>query len=244
MDPDRALLIACLDLTSLGDADDQATIEALCTRALRPVPSGPGLSVAAVCVWPRFVPVVRAALGGSSVRVAAATGGFPEPVTPLGDRLGEIEAALAAGADEVDVVVRRELLGEPSALAAELAATRRAAAGATWKAILETGALATAEMVTLARLAIDAGADFLKTSTGKGLPGATTSAVETLARESADSGRPVGIKVRGGVRTLTDASAYLEIVRRCLGDDWPEPARFRIGASALLDALVGDGADG
>jgi deoxyribose-phosphate aldolase len=239
MDPDRRLVIACLDLTSLGDTDDDTTAAALCSRARRPLPDEPELHVAAVCVRPRFVALARAALEGSGVRVAAATGGFPDPSDPLARRLDEIELAIEDGAEEVDVVVNRRLLADPAALAEELAATRAAAAAATWKAILETGALTPDEIVTAARLAIDAGADFLKTSTGKGPPGATTASVETLAGVIGTAGRPVGLKVSGGVRTARDAMAYLGIVARVLGPHWAEPARFRIGASSLLGDLVG-----
>jgi len=239
MDPDRRLLVTCLDLTSLGADDDDAAIEALCVRARRPVPGDPRVAVAAVCFWPRFVPRAVGLLGGSGVRVAAATGGFPDASGPLAGRLAEISAAIDAGADEVDVVANRALLGEPEALAEELGATRAAATGVTWKAILETGALTREGTAAIARLAIDAGADFLKTSTGKGHPGATPAAVADLAGLIGASDRPVGLKVSGGVRTAEDALRYLAIVRDSLGAAWPDPSRFRIGASALLDDLLG-----
>lgn len=238
MDAEHRLLIACLDLTSLGDADDDAAVEALCATGRRPTPTDPRLHVAAVCVWPRFVPLARRVLAGSGVRVAAATGGFPDAAGGLSQRLDEIVAAIDAGADEVDVVVNRRLLPEPHALAEELAAVRAATEGITWKAILETGALGSGELTTVARLAIEAGADFLKTSTGKGHPGATPAAVEALAGAIAASGRAVGLKVSGGVRTAEDAQRYLAIVREQLGDLWPDPTRFRIGASGLLEDLL------
>jgi deoxyribose-phosphate aldolase len=123
-------------------------------------------------------------------------------------------------------------------LGRELRATRAAAGAATWKAIVETGALAPAELITTAAAAIDAGVDFLKTSTGKGPPGATAEAVASLGSIVANAGRPVGIKVSGGVRAAADARTFLEIVRERLGPDWLRPERFRIGASSLLDALV------
>jgi deoxyribose-phosphate aldolase len=239
VDPERRLLIACLDLTSLGEDDDEALVGALCERGARPVPDDPELHVAAVCLWPRFAPLARLALAGSGVRIATATGGFPEAAGELRQRLDEIARAIEAGADEVDVVVNRRLLGDPHALAEELAATRAAATGVTWKAILETGALAPGELTAAARLAIDAGADFLKTSTGKGHPGATPAAVEELAGAIAATGSPVGLKVSGGVRTAEVALGYLAIVRDRLGPTWADLARFRIGASGLLDDLIG-----
>jgi deoxyribose-phosphate aldolase len=238
MDADRRLLIACLDLTSLGDADDDDVVEALCARAMRPVPDAPDLCVAAVCVWPRLVPVAARALAGSGVRIAAATGGFPDPSADLTTRLGEVARAIDAGADEVDVVVNRRLLGDPQALAEELAEVRVAASGVTWKAILETGALTPEETVAIARLCIEAGADFLKTSTGKGPPGATPAAVRDLAAIIKEGDRPVGLKVSGGVRTSDAAIAYLRIVRDALGPRWLDPEHFRIGASSLLDDLT------
>jgi len=238
MDAERRLLIACLDLTSLGEADDDATVQALCARGRLPVPGDPEMHVAAVCVWPRFVPRARRALAGSGVRVAAATGGFPDAAGSLPLRLEEVARAIEAGAEEVDVVVNRRLLAERHGLAEELAATRATAVGVTWKSILETGALTPEELTAAARLAIDAGADFLKTSTGKGHPGATPAAVEALAGEIAASGRPVGLKVSGGVRTAEAARRYLAIARDTLGAAWLDPARFRIGASALLEDLL------
>lgn len=240
MDADRALLIRCLDLTSLGDADDAGTIDALCVRALEPVPDRRDLTVAAVCVWPRFAPVARERLAGASVRIACATGGFPMPDAPLAQRIDLIRASVDAGAEEVDVVVNRGLLDEPAALMAELDATRAAAGSVTWKAILETGALTPAGIRQLADASIAAGADFLKTSTGKGPPGASPSAVAIVAERLAGAGRSVGLKVSGGVREARDATDYLAMVRVTLGASWPTPTTFRIGASALLEALVAE----
>jgi len=238
VDADHELLIRCLDLTSLGDDDDDATIDGLCRRAAAPVADRSDLAVAAVCVWPRFVQQVRERLAGSTVRVACVTGGFPVPEEPLERRLDQIRASVDAGADEVDVVLDRRLLGEPAALAAELEATRVAAGPATWKAILETGALTHDEIRHAGDAAIAAGADFLKTSTGKGPPGASPDAVAVVAERMSVASRTVGIKVSGGVRTVEQAATYLELVRAIFGSAWPTPATFRIGASALLEALV------
>jgi len=240
VDADGALLIRCLDLTSLGDGDDDEAIVALCSRAIEPVSGQLDLVVAAVCVWPRFVPLARESLAGAPVRIACATGGFPVPDAPLAQRLDLIKASVDAGADEVDVVVNRRLQDEPEMLAAELDATRAAAGPAIWKAILETGALTPEGMRRLADASIAAGADFLKTSTGKGPPGATPAAVAIVAERIAAAGRPVGLKVSGGVREVRDATDYLAMVRVTLGAAWPTPATFRIGASALLEALVAE----
>lgn len=239
MDADRELLIRCLDLTSLGDDDDLARVEALCRRAAEPVASRTDLVVAAVCVWPRFVGRARERLAGTAVHVACATGGFPVPDEPLDRRLDQIRASVDAGAHEVDTVLNRWLLDEPAALAAELEATRSAAAAATWKAILETGALTPEGIAQAADAAIDAGADFLKTSTGKGPPGATPAAVAILVGRIAAADGTIGLKVSGGVRTAEQATAFLGLARGTLGTAWPTPATFRIGASALLDELVG-----
>jgi deoxyribose-phosphate aldolase len=182
--------------------------------------------------------MARGLLADGPVRIACATGGFPVPDAPLDDRLGEIERAVAAGVEEVDVPINRFLVDEPDALRGELAATRTAAGHATWKAIVETGALEPAEIRTLAVAAIEAGADFVKSSTGKGVPGVTPTAAALLAEVVRDAGRPVGLKLSGGIRGVSQATNHLEQVRAILGRDWPDPSRFRIGASTLLDALV------
>ena len=238
MDADRELLIRCLDLTSLGDDDDLATTDALCERAVDPVPGRGDLSVAAVCVWPRFAPRATQRLAGTPVRVACATGGFPVPDEPLAQRLDQIRRAIDAGAQEVDVVCNRWLLDEPSALRAELEATRAAAGSATWKAILETGALTSEGIRLVCDAAVGAGADFLKTSTGRGAPGATPESVAIVAERIVVADRSLGLKISGGIRGVAQATNYVELVRRKLGSDWPTPATLRIGASALLDALL------
>jgi deoxyribose-phosphate aldolase len=237
VDEDRRLLIACLDLTSLGD-DDWGSIAALCDRAVLPVPAEPDLRVAAVCIWPRFAAPARDRLDGTGVAVACATGGFPMPDEPLQERLDEIRAAIDAGATEVDVPINRFLLDEPDALRGELDATREAAGTAAWKAIIETGALEDRTIRSAGRAAVDAGADFLKTSTGKGSPGASPEAAQALAELIAAVDRPVGLKLSGGIRGAGQASNYLRLVRAVLGPDWPSPTTLRIGASALLDALL------
>jgi len=238
VDPDRALLIACLDLTDLDDVEDASGVHAVCRRALDPIPDQPALHVAAVCIWPRWIPTALGYLADSPVRVACATGGFPVPDAPLEARLDEIRQAVAGGADEVDVPINRFLVDEPDALRGELAATRSAAGGTTWKAIVETGALEPGEIGTLATAAIAEGADFVKSSTGKGVAGVTPEAAAILATIVRDANRASGMKLSGGIRGVAQATNHLQQVRRILGADWPAPSRFRIGASTLLDALL------
>jgi deoxyribose-phosphate aldolase len=238
VDADRRLLISCLDLTALGDEETEDPIAALCERAERPLAGDERLTVAAVCIWPRFLPLARDRLRDSPVSIVCATGGFPVPDEPLEQRVDQIRAVIDAGATEVDVPLNRFLLDEPDALRGELTTTREAAGDVTWKAILETGALSPEEILIAGRAAIDAGADFLKTSTGKGPPGVTPEAAQLMAGLIAETGRPVGLKLSGGIRGAGQASDYLELVRATLGRDWPSSATFRVGASALLDALV------
>ncbi|RMH46541.1 MAG: deoxyribose-phosphate aldolase [Alphaproteobacteria bacterium] len=234
-------ILACLDLTDLSDDSTAERVEALCDRARSP--HGP---VAAVCVWPRFVATARAALGQGPVRVATVVN-FPGGDAPAGDVLDEVEAAIAAGADEIDLVVPWKGLieGDDEPVRA-LVERVRAAAGAPVKAILETGMLNTEALIRrAAQLAIAGGADFLKTSTGKVPVNATLRAAEILLDEIARADRPVGFKAAGGIRTLDDARGYLDLACARFGPDWALPASFRIGASGLYDALIAtlDGAE-
>lgn len=240
------LAIGCMDLTSLDDDDTPERIARLCERALAPDPADPALGpVAAVCIAPRFLDVARDTLAGSQVRLAAVAGGFPSGVASAGERVAEIRRAIEAGAQEIDTVLDRMALaadGEPQVLD-ELRASREAAEGVTLKVILETGALESPDLIgRAADVAIAAGADFLKTSTGKSGLGASPGAARQLmeiVRELHDAGgRTVGIKVAGGIRRVDDAIGYLRLAERELGAAWLTPRRFRIGASSLLDALV------
>jgi len=232
MDDARAtarLALACLDLTSLNDADTEADIARLCERA-----QGPFGPTAAVCVWPRFAAFARARLpDGIAV---AAVANFPDGSTDRERALRDAGAIVQAGAQEVDVVMPWR---EPAAAPTLLAAVRRACDGLLLKVILETGELEDAERVALAcRIALDAGADFLKTSTGKTRTGATPAAARLMLKAiAADPAARshVGFKAAGGVRTVADAAAYLALARQTFGETTPQ--RFRIGASSLLDAI-------
>jgi len=223
--------LACLDLTSLNDADTPADIDALCRRARTPFGD-----VAAVCVWPRFVAQARAALP-ASIKVAAVAD-FPDGALDLPRALADVAAIAQAGGDEVDVVLpwRALLAGQTTEVAEFLAEVRFASRPLTLKVILETGELGTAERIAQAtRLALAAGADFVKTSTGKTPTGATPEAAAIMLKEIAASGLPAaGFKASGGVRTVADAAGYVAQVETALGAAALNPQRLRFGASGLL----------
>lgn len=227
------LALACLDLTSLNDADGESDIVRLAERAA----AAPG-RVAALCVWPRLARIARAnAPPGVAV---AAVANFPDGSLDLERALRDTGEIVAAGAQEVDLVLpwRALLAGEDQACAALLRAVRRAAEGLRLKLILETGELkAPAWIARASRLALAEGADFLKTSTGRTAVGATPEAARTMLESiAADAGAAtrVGFKASGGVRSVADAALYLDLVEAALGASALNPQRFRIGASALL----------
>lgn len=239
-----AKFLALLDLTRLENDADDSQVRALCSRAATPFGHP-----AAVCVYPHFIEAARKALdrAGLSGRVAVATvANFPEGDSDLKLALLDAEQGLAHGADEVDVVFPwRALLAGDESAGADLVAECKAICGSrTLKVILESGMLARARDAHPVRrageIAINAGADFLKTSTGKAAAGATPEAARTMLETIRDSGRPVGFKVSGGVRTLADALQYIRIAEDLMGPNWVSPARFRIGASGLLDALLAE----
>jgi len=235
-------IVACLDLTSLEGSETGREIGSLCGRALRP---GEGLPhAAAVCVLPRLVPLARRRLAGTEIRVAAAAGAFPDGTAPPDERVAEITGAIQAGADEIDTVLdHRALLGGRESIArAGLAASRRACGGRLMKVILETGAFPSEDQVRSAvRVAFEEGADFVKSSTGKAAPGVTVSSAAAMMQAvqeiEVETGREVGVKLSGGIRTAEQALGYARLFQGILGG-WPTPARFRIGASSLLDELV------
>jgi deoxyribose-phosphate aldolase len=236
----RALV--CLDLTNLDAGCDASAIDDLCHRAQTPH----GFS-AAVCIWPRFVPQAVGLLDRTGIKVATVVN-FPSGDEPIDGVLGTTRKALESGADEIDVVVpyRRLIDGEDGAVSDCVRAVREACGGATLKAILETGELRDPALIGLASdRALDGGADFLKTSTGKVAVNATPEAagilLKTIRRHSSDA----GLKVAGGVRTVEDAGRYLELCDEIMGSGWAGPKHFRFGASGLLAALLAvlDGTD-
>ena len=239
------LAIRCLDLTSLEGTETPEQVDTLCERAVRPDPGDPNVSgVAAIVLYPPFVSIAAERLKGTSVKVATVIG-FPVPTEPLAKRLAEIHAALEAGADEIDIVLNRQafLSGRKDEAGEEISKSKEAAGPATLKVILETGELASEERIrAAAMLAMSAGADFLKSSTGKVGVGATPEAalamMDAVRGFHEQSGRAVGVKLSGGIRTTDQAVGFIEMLEEKLGPDWLTPERFRIGASALLDDLV------
>jgi deoxyribose-phosphate aldolase len=230
------LALACLDLTSLNTSDTEAHIATLCQRAQSPY--GP---VAAVCVWPRLAAFARARLP-AAIGVAAVAN-FPHGNADVDAAVRDTLHIVQAGAQEVDVVLpyRRLLAGDERAVAKLLLAVRQACPGLLLKVILETGELKTTALIERAcQLSLAAGADFLKTSTGKTPVSATLAAARTMLGAIAASPAAtscVGFKASGGIRTLADAAAYLALAQELLGAQALTPQRFRIGASSLLDDL-------
>ncbi|QDL94150.1 deoxyribose-phosphate aldolase (plasmid) [Paroceanicella profunda] len=228
--------LACLDLTNLEDGCTGDDIAALCARA--DTRHGP---VAAVCIWPKFVAQAKGLLSLSTVRVATVVN-FPGGDAPASEVMAMTEEAVADGADEIDMVIpyRHLMEGEPEAVRAMVERVKSCAGQATVKAILETGILNDDAMISrAAALAIDGGADFIKTSTGKIPMNATHRAVRLMLEAVAEhDNRLIGVKPSGGVRTLEDATSYLDIADEVMGADWVSPLTFRFGASSLLDALL------
>ena len=227
---DARLALACLDLTSLNDADDDAAVDALIARAA----GGVGRP-AALCVWPRFVGRARAALP-REVAVAAVAN-FPAGALDVQRALADTKSIVDAGGDEVDLVLpwRAMLGGEAPAAARLVAAVRAACPGQRLKLIIESGELPLPETIRQAcRIGLEAGVDFLKTSTGKTAHGASLEAARLMLEQIAAQSRPVGFKASGGIRTVADAAGYIALVTEILGAAAAHPVRLRFGASGLL----------
>jgi deoxyribose-phosphate aldolase len=240
------LATSMIDLTTLEGADTPGKVRHLCAKAVCPDANRPEIpSVAAVCVYPSLVGVAREALHGTGVAVASVSTGFPSGQTSLGVKIEETREAVAAGASEIDMVISRDayLSGDDARVAHEIEAVKEACGDAHLKVILETSELPTyAHVRHASQLAIDAGADWIKTSTGKKPPGATPGVVlvmlETVRDHAWKSGQIVGVKAAGGVSTTKAALHMLVLVKETLGDEWLTPDRFRIGASSLLNDLL------
>ncbi|MGA0877568.1 MAG: deoxyribose-phosphate aldolase [Ilumatobacteraceae bacterium] len=228
-------VLSLLDLTNLQDDCTADDVVELCRRA-----RGPFGRTAAVCVWPRFVATARQALQGSGVLVATVVN-FPHGGTDVEAVLAETTRSLDDGADEIDCVLpyRAFRSGDIDAARRLLTAVHAQVSGrAHLKVILETGELADDRLVIeAARLAIDCGADFIKTSTGKTSVSATPAAARSILEVIASADRPVGFKPSGGIRTLADAANYLDLADEIVGPTWATPSTFRFGASGLLDAV-------
>ena len=230
------IALACLDLTSLNDADCEADVAALCARA-----QGPCGPVAAVCVWPRFAGLARSLLPAHIA--VAAVANFPDGSAAVDRALRETDTIVRAGAQEVDLVLpwKSLLAGDEAAVTRLLRAARGACAGQTLKVILESGELRSSALIAhAARLALDAGADFIKTSTGKTAVSATPEAARTMLGAIAahpQAAQRAGFKASGGIRNVVEAGTYMALVRSLLGPQALTSARFRIGASSLLNDL-------
>jgi deoxyribose-phosphate aldolase len=241
------MAVAMCDLTTLEGKDTPGKIAYLCRKAVQP--ADPKYAVppcAAVCVYPNLVKYARKFLGDDSpVNIAAVATGFPSGQYPLRTKLEEVRRVVSDGADEVDMVIDRGafLAGDHAKVFDEIAATKQASGPAHLKVILETGELVTYDNVRLAsEIAMQAGADFIKTSTGKVNPAATLPVTLVMLEAIRDyffaTGVRVGMKPAGGIRHSKQALAYLVMVKETLGDDWLTPALFRFGASSLVNDLL------
>ncbi len=240
------LSISMMDLTTLEGKDTPGKVRQMCQKALRPLDSDGSIGpCAAVCVYPNLVPVAKEALRGSNVKVASVATAFPSGQSPLQVKLDDTRRAVDLGADEIDMVIDRGamLMGDYGKVFDEIAATKEACSHAHLKVILETGELGSYDVVRKAsEIAIAAGGDFIKTSTGKIQPAATPPVTLVMLEAIRDhfyaTGRKIGMKPAGGVRTAKQALHYLVIVKETLGDAWLTPDLFRFGASALLNDVL------
>lgn len=239
-------IFGCIDLTSLRSTDSPQSIAAFTERVNafeEEYPQYP--SVAAICVYPNFVQVVRSVLEVSSVEIAAVSGAFPSSQSFTEVKVAETALAVAAGADEVDIVFNlgNFIDGDYEEVCDEIAELKHSCRGAKLKVILETGALKSAQKIKEASvLSLYAGADFLKTSTGKEYEGASLEATYVMAECIKEyyekTGTMVGIKVAGGIRTTADAVKYYTVVKEVLGQEWLNEEYFRIGASSLANDVL------
>jgi deoxyribose-phosphate aldolase len=240
------LAIRMVDLTTLEGQDTPGKVRALCAKGRRPDATDPSCPpVAAICVYGDLVPTAVEALAGSNIHIAAVATAFPSGRAPLDVKLADTKAAVAAGADEIDMVIDRGafLSGRYLDVYEQIVATKQASGDAHLKVILETGELATYDNVRRASwLAMLAGGDFIKTSTGKVSPAATLPVTVVMLEAARDfrsqTGRQVGVKAAGGIRVAKDAVRYLVVVNEVAGDDWLSPDWFRFGASSLLNDLL------
>lgn len=254
------LALSMVDLTTLEGKDSPEKVRSLCAKARRPMPDDERVlgerlpSVAAVCVYPSMVPVAAEALAGSGIKVASVATGFPSGQYPLDVRLRDTERAIADGADEIDMVINRGafLSGKHGVVAEEIAAVTEACAaggpggrGVHLKVILETGELETYDNVRRASdIAIEQirPGDFIKTSTGKVSPAATMGVTLVMLEAIRDawlsSGKRIGMKPAGGIRTAKQSLHYLAMVKETLGDEWLTADLFRFGASSLADDIL------
>ena len=240
------LVLSMIDLTTLEGKDSPGKVKQLCYKAAHLHDQFPNLpSVAAICVYPTMVPIAKETLEGTNINVASVATAFPSGMTSLEYKLEEVKMVVTAGADEVDMVISRGkfLQGEYNYVADEIAQVKEACGEAHLKVILETGELVTLDNVRLASdIAMEAGADFIKTSTGKVSPAATPPVVLVMLEAIRDyykkTGKMIGMKPAGGISKAKLAIQYLVMVRETLGQDWLTSDLFRFGASSLANDVL------
>ena len=240
------LALSMIDLTTLEGKDSEGKVKQLCYKASHLHYKHPGLpNVAAICVYPTMVPIAKKALEGTGINVASVATAFPSGMADINAKLDEVKSVVDAGADEVDMVISRGrfLNGDYDYVSDEISQVKDACGKAHLKVILETGELVTLDNVQLASdIAMEAGADFIKTSTGKVSPAATPPVVLTMLEAIRDfqikTGKKIGMKPAGGISTAKQAIQYLVMIKETLGDDWLSPNLFRFGASSLANDIL------
>ena len=240
------LALSMVDLTTLEGKDSPGKVHNLCQKALYPLAGYPDVpSVAAVCVYPNMIPSAKHCLKGSSVKIAAVASGFPSGQFPLPLKVNDVRNAVELGANEIDMVINRGafLAGQHDKVADEIRQIKAACGEAHLKVILETGELGTYDNVRKASwIAMEAGADFIKTSTGKVAVNATLPVTLVMLEAIRDywyeTGKMIGMKPAGGIRDTKEALRYLVMVKETLGDNWLTPDYFRFGASTLANDLL------
>ncbi len=240
------LALSLIDLTTLEGKDSEGKVKQLCYKASHLHYKHPGLPyVAAICVYPTMVPIAKKELEGTGINVASVATAFPSGMADINAKLDEVKSVVDAGADEVDMVISRGrfLNGDYNYVSDEISQVKDACGKAHLKVILETGELVTLDNVQLASdIAMEAGADFIKTSTGKVSPAATPPVVLTMLEAIRDfqikTGKKIGMKPAGGISTAKQAIQYLVMIKETLGDDWLSPNLFRFGASSLANDIL------
>jgi deoxyribose-phosphate aldolase len=240
------LALSMIDLTTLEGKDSEGKVKQLCYKASHLHYKHPGLPyVAAICVYPTMVPIAKKALEGTGINLASVATAFPSGMADINAKLDEVKSVVDAGADEVDMVISRGrfLNGDYNYVSDEISQVKDACGKAHLKVILETGELVTLDNVQLASdIAMEAGADFIKTSTGKVSPAATPPVVLTMLEAIRDfqikTGKKIGMKPAGGISTAKQAIQYLVMIKETLGDDWLSPNLFRFGASSLANDIL------
>ena len=240
------LALSMIDLTTLEGKDSEGKVKQLCYKASHLHHKHPGLpNVAAICVYPTMVPIAKKALEGTGINVASVATAFPSGMADINAKLDEVKSVVDAGADEVDMVISRGkfLSRDYDYVSNEISQVKDACGKAHLKVILETGELVTLDNVQLASdIAMEAGADFIKTSTGKVSPAATPPVVLTMLEAIRDfqtkTGKKIGMKPAGGIGTAKQAIQYLVMIKETLGEDWLSPDLFRFGASSLANDIL------